>query len=148
MDCTTACAPRGPGYGDPVSNGQVAEEDFHYGFSREDFIAAVGKSKEYILSGDIFQVVLSQRMSVPFQRPSTGCLSRVAGAEPLSLYVLYRPGRYPDRGFFAGSAGEGAEPESHFAPDCRNPSSRRDRGRRPAGWKPNCWPIPKSVPNT
>lgn len=57
----------GTGYGDPLSNGQVAEEDFNYGFSRTDFISAVEKSKEYILSGDVFQVVLSQRMSVPFQ---------------------------------------------------------------------------------
>jgi anthranilate synthase component 1 len=56
-----------PGYGEPVFRGEVEEEDFHYGFSREDFIAAVKKSKEYILSGDIFQVVLSQRMSVPFE---------------------------------------------------------------------------------
>ena len=55
------------GYGDPLSNGQVAEKDFHYGFSRENFIKAVEKSKEYILSGDAFQVVLSQRMSVPFR---------------------------------------------------------------------------------
>lgn len=57
----------GTGYGDPLSNGKVAEEDFNYGFSRTDFISAVEKSKEYILSGDVFQVVLSQRMSVPFQ---------------------------------------------------------------------------------
>ena len=57
----------GTGYGDPLSNGRIAEEDFNYGFSRTDFISAVEKSKEYILSGDVFQVVLSQRMSVPFQ---------------------------------------------------------------------------------
>lgn len=54
------------GYGDIQPGRPVAEADFHYGFSRGDFIRAVEKSKEYILSGDIFQVVLSQRMSVPF----------------------------------------------------------------------------------
>jgi anthranilate synthase component 1 len=28
----------GPGYGEPVSLGRIDEADFHYGFSREDFI--------------------------------------------------------------------------------------------------------------
>ena len=43
------------------------EGDFVSGFTREGFIEAVEKSKEYIRSGDVFQVVLSQRMSVPFR---------------------------------------------------------------------------------
>jgi anthranilate synthase component 1 len=67
-----------PGYGVPVSHDPVAEKDYHYGFSRGDFIRAVEKSKEYILSGDIFQVVLSQRMSVPFK------------ARPLDVYRALR----------------------------------------------------------
>ena len=43
------------------------EADFVSGFTRDGFIAAVEKSKEYIRAGDIFQVVLSQRLSVPFK---------------------------------------------------------------------------------
>lgn len=54
------------GYGLAVRGSEVQESDFEYGFERDDFIAAVNTSKEYILAGDIFQVVLSQRMSVPF----------------------------------------------------------------------------------
>jgi anthranilate synthase component 1 len=57
----------GPGYGEAITGVPVKEEDFSFEFSRGRFIEAVEKSKEYILSGDIFQVVLSQRMSVPFQ---------------------------------------------------------------------------------
>ncbi len=37
--------------------------------SRDDFKAMVGKAKEYILAGDIFQVVLSQRFTLPFDLP-------------------------------------------------------------------------------
>ncbi len=37
--------------------------------SREDFHRMVNKAKEYILAGDIFQVVLSQRLTVPFRLP-------------------------------------------------------------------------------
>jgi anthranilate synthase component 1 len=68
----------GDGYGTPVSYDRVAEKDFDYGFSRSDFIRAVEKSKEYILSGDVFQVVLSQRMSVPFK------------ARPIDVYRALR----------------------------------------------------------
>jgi anthranilate synthase component 1 len=67
-----------PGYGEAVNRAAVVEGDYDYGFSRGDFIAAVEKSKEYILSGDIFQVVLSQRMSVPFE------------ARPLDVYRALR----------------------------------------------------------
>ncbi|WP_343564709.1 anthranilate synthase component I [Kiloniella sp. b19] len=37
--------------------------------TREEFHAMVDKAKEYILAGDIFQVVLSQRFKVPFALP-------------------------------------------------------------------------------
>ena len=37
--------------------------------TQEDFQAMVLKAKEYILAGDIFQVVLSQRLSLPFKLP-------------------------------------------------------------------------------
>ena len=36
--------------------------DYHSTFTREKFHEAVAKAKEYILAGDIFQVVLSQRL--------------------------------------------------------------------------------------
>jgi len=68
----------GLGYGETVSRPSVAEQDYDYGFSRRDFIAAVERCKEYILAGDIFQVVLSQRMSVPF------------AARPLDVYRALR----------------------------------------------------------
>ncbi len=46
--------------------------------SREAFCAMVERAKEYILAGDIFQVVLSQRFEVPF------------GLPPFSLYRALR----------------------------------------------------------
>ena len=57
----------GPGYPETLQAAALREEDFVSGFTREGFIAAVEKSKDYIRAGDIFQVVLSQRMSIPFQ---------------------------------------------------------------------------------
>ncbi len=57
----------GPGYPETRDSVGLSEADFVSGFTREAFIAAVEKSKEYIRAGDIFQVVLSQRLSVPFR---------------------------------------------------------------------------------
>ncbi len=52
----------------------VHENDFVSGFTQEGFENAVRKSKEYITNGDIMQVVLSQRLSIPYS------------ATPLNLY--------------------------------------------------------------
>jgi anthranilate synthase component 1 len=57
----------GASYPDVLDPSLLKEEDFVSGFTRDGFIAAVEKSKDYIRAGDIFQVVLSQRMSVPFR---------------------------------------------------------------------------------
>ena len=39
-------------------------------FTRAGFLAAVERAKEYIVAGDVFQVVASQRFSVPFALPA------------------------------------------------------------------------------
>lgn len=57
---------------------QVHETDFVSGFSQEAFERAVARIKEYILAGDVMQVVLSQRLSIPFS------------ARPLDLYRALR----------------------------------------------------------
>ncbi len=44
----------------------VNEDDFSSGFARQDFEAAVERSRQYIRDGDIMQVVLSQRLSIPY----------------------------------------------------------------------------------
>jgi anthranilate synthase component 1 len=68
-----------PGYGEgSVQRKPIVEQDFTHSLGRSEYIAAVEKSKEYILAGDIFQVVLSQRMSVPFD------------ARPLDVYRALR----------------------------------------------------------
>ena len=57
----------GRSYPDVLDPSLLKEDDFVSGFTREGFISAVETVKEYIRAGDVFQVVLSQRMSVPFR---------------------------------------------------------------------------------
>lgn len=56
----------------------VTEGDFVSGFTKQGFEEAVLKAKEYIVAGDIMQVVLSQRLSIPYS------------AAPLNLYRALR----------------------------------------------------------
>lgn len=57
----------GAGYPETLPPTTLDESDFVSGFTREGFIDAVETSKELIRAGDVFQVVLSQRLSVPFR---------------------------------------------------------------------------------
>ncbi|MDF9391171.1 MULTISPECIES: anthranilate synthase component I [Methylococcus] len=56
----------------------VDEADFVSGFTQEGFEDAVRRVKEYIVEGDVMQVVLSQRLSIPY------------AASPLDLYRALR----------------------------------------------------------
>jgi anthranilate synthase component 1 len=56
----------------------VSESEFVSGFTQSGFEKAVARVKDYIVDGDVMQVVLSQRMSIPFKAP------------PLDLYRALR----------------------------------------------------------
>jgi anthranilate synthase component 1 len=45
---------------------EVSEADFVSSFGQQDYESAVEKIKDYIVAGDVMQVVLAQRMSLPF----------------------------------------------------------------------------------
>lgn len=49
----------------PVA-GQLSEDAFESHFGEQNYFAAVDRIKEYILAGDVMQVVPSQRLSIPF----------------------------------------------------------------------------------
>lgn len=56
----------------------LEEHEIPSSMSREPFMDAVRKCLQYIVDGDVFQVVLSQRMTIPYD------------AEPLALYRALR----------------------------------------------------------
>ncbi len=66
----------------------VAEDDFVSGFTREGFEQAVARIKDYIVEGDAMQVVLSQRLSIPFQAPTINLYRALRCLNP-SPYMYY-----------------------------------------------------------
>lgn len=57
-------------------------------FSRAQFVAAVNRCKEYIAAGDIFQVVLSQRLSMPISTEPFQIYRALRSLNP-SPYLFY-----------------------------------------------------------
>ena len=93
-------------------------------FSREAFIAAVERAKRYIVDGDIMQVVLSQRMSLPFS------------VSPLSLYRALRalnPSPYMFYFDFGSFHVVGASPEILVRLESGMVTVRPIAGTRPRG---------------
>ena len=69
-------------------NQAVAETDFISGFTRQRFEAAVAKAKDYIVDGDIMQVVLSQRLSIPYHASALDLYRALRSLNP-SPYMFY-----------------------------------------------------------
>ncbi|MBU2965030.1 anthranilate synthase component I [Amphritea sp. 2_MG-2023] len=62
----------------PSERREVSESEFKSSFGEQQFKDAVARIKEYILSGDVMQTVISQRMTIPFT------------SSPLDLYRALR----------------------------------------------------------
>lgn len=122
----------GAGYPEMLQPAALDEADFVSGFTREGFIAAVGQCKEYIRSGDVFQVVPSQRLSVPFR------------ARPVDVYRALRalnPSPYMYFLDVGGTQVVGASPEilarlQHDGSGQRIVTVRPLAGTRPRGKTP------------
>lgn len=74
---------------------EQGEKVFQSNMSREAFYQMVNKAKEYILAGDIFQVVLSQRFTFPISVPPLSVYEalRITNPSPY-MYALNLDGLY------------------------------------------------------
>jgi len=122
------------GSSQPAAGAFVEEiSELNANFSREEFHQVVLKAKEHIAAGDIFQVVLSQR------------LERQTSAHPFNIYRALRrlnPSPYMFFFDFDGLAGDpdlyliGASPEMHVRLEGRTAAIRPIAGTRPRGKTP------------
>ena len=117
----------------PRAGTRPASTDLRSNVTREQFIHSVETAKEHIAAGDIFQVVLSQR------------LSRETSASPFAIYRALRrlnPSPYMFFFDFDGLAGTedlyviGASPELHVRLEGSRATVRPIAGTRPRGKSP------------
>ncbi|MGI9229139.1 MAG: anthranilate synthase component I [Gammaproteobacteria bacterium] len=103
---------------------EVEEKNFVSGFSKDKFTRAVRRVKDYIVEGDAMQVVLSQRLSIPFK------------TAPLQLYRALRctnPSPYMFHLHFDDFHVVGASPEVLTRLEDDVVSVRPIAGTRPRG---------------
>ena len=117
----------------PAQLAPAVSTELQSNLTREQFTHSVEAAKEHIAAGDIFQVVLSQR------------LSRTTTAAPFSIYRALRrlnPSPYMFFFDFNGLAGQpdlhliGASPELHVRLEGRRATVRPIAGTRPRGKLP------------
>ena len=77
-----------PQFRSATANEPVEEEDFESVFGRTNFMAAIERIRDYILAGDVMQVVLSQRMSIPFVSPAINLYRALRSLNP-SPYMYF-----------------------------------------------------------
>lgn len=113
----------------PTANGFAgsAAGEFQPGFKREDFCRAVERARDYIRDGDIFQVVLSQRLSAPFSGSALDVYRALRGLNP-SPYMYYFN--------FGGFQMLGASPEVLVRAEGGEVTLRPIAGTRPRGSTP------------
>ncbi|MCP4469161.1 MAG: anthranilate synthase component I [Gammaproteobacteria bacterium] len=69
-------------------NHTVNEQDFNSEFSQQGFEAAVEKARQYIIDGDAMQIVLSQRLSIPYKSAPIDLYRALRSLNP-SPYLYY-----------------------------------------------------------
>ena len=98
-------------------------------FSKVDYLSTVQRAKAYIASGDIYQVNLSQQLSIPCDLPPPELYTRLRRLSPVPY------GAYLHCDDFHVLA---ASPERflHFSPITRTVETRPIKGTRPRGLTP------------
>jgi len=78
----------------PQSGGgqSIAEADFVSRFLQPDFEAGVERIKDYILAGDVMQVVIAQRMSIPFSGDPMNVYRALRFLNPSPYMVFFNMG--------------------------------------------------------
>jgi len=66
----------------------VSEQDFTSEFTRQGFEDAVDKARQYIIDGDAMQIVLSQRLSIPYRAAPVDLYRALRSLNP-SPYLYY-----------------------------------------------------------
>jgi anthranilate synthase component 1 len=85
-----------------VARSIIPESEFRSDFSVEEYEAGVERIKEYVLAGDVMQVVPSQRFSVPFSEPPINLYRALRNLNPspymyfLNLEDFYIVGSSPE----------------------------------------------------
>lgn len=110
-----------------VQTADIAESDFRSGFAKPEFENAVDHIKEFVLAGDIMQVVISQRMSIPFTTDPMSLYRALRTLNPSPYMYFFNMGDF----HIVGSSPEILARLDHGTVTVRPIAGTRRRGRTP-----------------
>ena len=105
----------------------ISEQSFQSHVGPENFAESVKKIKNYILSGDVMQVVLSQRLSMPFNAEPLNLYRSLRSLNPSPYMYFFGSRRPPNCGFQPGNPRPFRKPTSHCQANCRYSPARVER---------------------
>ena len=119
--------PRAPSH--PVEHPQVSPAlGLRSSFTRDGYLAAVARVREYILAGDIFQANLSQRLEAPLREPAWDFYARLRAQNPAPFAAFLD---------FPEALVVSASPERFLSVDTGGAVETRPiKGTRPRGFGP------------
>jgi para-aminobenzoate synthetase component 1 len=124
----------------------AAQAGFKSGFTRDEYLRAVERVRQYILAGDIFQANLSQRFEAPWPGKPFEFYRRLTTVNP-APFAAYFQG--------SGFAVASASPERScrgWGPGRARPIGGRGAAarlrRRIAGSPTSCWRARRTAPKT
>jgi len=72
----------------------MCTDNYHINFTREDYVSAIERTREYIRQGDIYQVNISQRFIFPFQGSDYLLFLKLFERNPASFYAFLNCGDF------------------------------------------------------
>ncbi len=116
----------------PATNGARAGAGFESNLSQPEYESLVRAAKEYVAAGDIFQVVLSQRLERPTSAPPFEIYRALRRLNPSPYMFFFDFGEVDGEPFHL----VGASPEMFVRLEGRRASLRPIAGTRPRGSTP------------
>ena len=108
--------------GGPPQSPEGTPLEFESGFTREQYLEAVSRVKEYIMAGDIYQANLSQRFSAPLLEPAWSLYRRLRALNPAPFSAYLN---------FPGFAVASSSPERFLLVRGNRVETRPIKGTRP-----------------
>ncbi len=107
----------------------VSRPTFHSNFTKDAYLSAVQRVKDYIAAGDVYQVNLSQRFAAPIETTPEALYRRLRDINPAPFAAFLK---FPEFCVISASP----ERFLHFDPRTRRVHTRPIKGTRPRGQTP------------
>ena len=126
----------------------MGEEGFTSTMDEATYMERVRQAKEYIASGDAYQIVVSRRLDTELRADPFTVYRALRTHQPVAVSLLPAPGQDEHRRLLARGAGAPRGRPRRGAPHRGHAPAGQGPRRRTRSSRPRCRPTPRSAPST